>query len=167
MTICWDSLTTTWVELHLCPIHEFLLLSQGPFTEILVKKYSELVDLKNWLFLKKTNSIIQSLKKFDFFLTFQFKCSTNSWVALQWLDSIFMITMISSKKKGGIDLCYTLYIIHIVSSQYQYNCLFLYFLSVQSCRFFCCKFWALIFLIYLMLKLPLLWKPICWKRSPL
>ena len=60
-------MTTIQVELHFCPIHEFLLLTQGPFTEILVKKCSELVDLKNWLFLKQQNSSNQNLQKLKFF----------------------------------------------------------------------------------------------------
>ena len=43
-------------------IHEFLLLTQGPFPEILEKKCSELEDLKNCLFLKQQNSNIQNSK---------------------------------------------------------------------------------------------------------
>ena len=49
------------------PSMEFLLLTQGPFPEILVKKCSELVDLKNCLFLKQQNSKIQNSKKLKFF----------------------------------------------------------------------------------------------------
>ena len=48
-------------------IHEFLLLTQGPSPEILVKKCSELVDLKNRLSLKQQNSNIQNSKKLKIF----------------------------------------------------------------------------------------------------
>ena len=47
--------------------YEYLLLTQGPFQEILAKKCSELVDLKNWLFLKQ-----QKFKKKNFFSSFLF-----------------------------------------------------------------------------------------------
>ena len=75
-----ENLTTIWIELHSWPTHEFLLLDQGPFPEILVKKCSELVDLKNCLFLKQ-----QNFKKLKFF------CPIPAQLSHKFLDSMNLI----------------------------------------------------------------------------
>ena len=48
-----DSLTTISVEPHWCPLHQFILLTQGPIPEIFMKKYWELTVLKNSVFLSR------------------------------------------------------------------------------------------------------------------
>ena len=47
-----DSLTAIYVELHQCPSHHSILLTEGPIWEIFVKKFWELAILKNELFFK-------------------------------------------------------------------------------------------------------------------
>ena len=46
-----DSLTTISVESHLCPLNQFILLTQGPILLNVFKKYWELTVLKNLVFL--------------------------------------------------------------------------------------------------------------------
>ena len=103
-----DNLTTIKVELHPWPIHDFLLLTQGPFSETLVKKFSELVDMKNWLFLKQQNSNIQNSKKLNFFAPSLFKCLINSWVALIWFN-FFAYFDFQRKIRGDVIMRDTLY----------------------------------------------------------
>ena len=47
------SLTATWVEQNQCPLHQSILLTQGPIHEIFIKKYWELAELENKLFLSR------------------------------------------------------------------------------------------------------------------
>ena len=58
-----DSLTATYVELHRCPSHHSILLTQGPISEIFAKKFWELAILKNELFLSRPFWIFFSKKK--------------------------------------------------------------------------------------------------------
>ena len=48
-----DSLTTIYVKQHQCPSHQLILLTQGPIPEIFMKKYWELAELENYLFLSR------------------------------------------------------------------------------------------------------------------
>ena len=48
-----DSLTAIYFEPHQCPSHQSILLIQGPIHEIFTKKYWELSELKNDLFLSR------------------------------------------------------------------------------------------------------------------
>ena len=48
-----DSLTTISVESHICTSHQFNLLTQGPIALNLVKRYWELMVLKNVVFLSR------------------------------------------------------------------------------------------------------------------
>ena len=43
------SLTATWVEQNQCPLHQSILLIQGPIHEIFIKKYWELTKPWKWL----------------------------------------------------------------------------------------------------------------------
>ena len=43
------SLTATWVEQNQCPLHQSILLTQGPIHEIFIKKYWELTKPWKWL----------------------------------------------------------------------------------------------------------------------
>ena len=43
------SLTATWVEQNQCPLHQSILLTQGPIHEIFMKKYWELTKPWKWL----------------------------------------------------------------------------------------------------------------------
>ena len=58
-----DSLTAIYVELHQCPSHHLILLTQGPIWEIFAKKFWELAILKNELFLSRPFWIFFSKKK--------------------------------------------------------------------------------------------------------
>ena len=58
-----DSLTAIYVELHQCPSHHSILLTQGPIWEIFAKKFWELAILKNELFLSRPFWIFFSKKK--------------------------------------------------------------------------------------------------------
>ena len=48
-----DSLTAIYVELHQCPSHHSILLTQGPIWEIFTKKFWDLAILKNVVFLSR------------------------------------------------------------------------------------------------------------------
>ena len=43
------SLTAIWVEQNQCPLHQSILLTQGPIYEIFMKKYWELTKPWKWL----------------------------------------------------------------------------------------------------------------------
>ena len=47
------SLTAIWVEQNQCPSHQSILLTQGPTHEIFMKKYWELAELENEVFLRR------------------------------------------------------------------------------------------------------------------
>ena len=71
-----DSLTAIYVELHWCPSHHSILLTQGPIWEIFAKKFWELAILKNELFLSRPFWIFFSKKKI-FFCFIPMKISPN------------------------------------------------------------------------------------------
>jgi len=48
-----DSLTATKVETNQCPSHQSILLTQGPIHENFMKKYRELAELENEVFLRR------------------------------------------------------------------------------------------------------------------
>ena len=58
------SLTATWVEQNQCPLHQSILLTQGPIREIFMKKHWELVELENevfwpfWIFQKRKKELL-------------------------------------------------------------------------------------------------------------
>ena len=54
------SLTATWVEQNQCPLHQSILLTQGPIHEIIMKKYWELAELENEGFLRRPFWIFKS-----------------------------------------------------------------------------------------------------------
>ena len=65
--------TTIEVERHQCPLHQSILLTQGPIHEIFMKKYRELAILKECDFEKSAilNFFLQ--KRFFFFASFLWK----------------------------------------------------------------------------------------------
>ena len=71
-----DSLTAIYVELHRCPLHHSILLTQGRIWEIFAKKFWELAILKNELFLSRPFWIFFS-KFFFFFCFIPMKISPN------------------------------------------------------------------------------------------
>ena len=58
-----DRLTAIYVELHRCPSHHSILLTQGRIWEIFAKKFWELAILKNELFLSRPFWFFFSKKK--------------------------------------------------------------------------------------------------------
>ena len=48
-----DSLTAIQIEPYQCPSHQSILLTQGPIHEIFMKKYLELAELKNEVFVSR------------------------------------------------------------------------------------------------------------------
>ena len=48
-----DSLTAIYVKPYQCPSHQSILLTQGPIHEIFMKKYWELAELENEVFLSR------------------------------------------------------------------------------------------------------------------
>ena len=71
-----DSLTAIYVELHQCPSHHSILLTQGPIWKIFAKKFWELAILKNELFLSRPFWIFFFKKKI-FFCFIPMKISPN------------------------------------------------------------------------------------------
>ena len=61
-----DSLTTIYVKQHQCPSQQPILLTQGPIHEIFMKKYWELAELENDLFLSRPFWIFFFKKKIFF-----------------------------------------------------------------------------------------------------
>ena len=61
------SLMAIWVEQNQCPLHQSILLTQGPIRKIFMKKYWELTILKNSLFLSQLFWISFSFGLFFFF----------------------------------------------------------------------------------------------------
>ena len=72
-----DSLTVIYVELHQCPLHHSILLTQERIWEIFAKKFWELAILKNELFLSRPFWIFFSKKKKKFFCFIPLKISPN------------------------------------------------------------------------------------------
>ena len=104
-----DSLTATYVELHRCPSHHSILLTQGLISEIFAKKFWELAILKNELFLSRPFWIFFSKKKFFFLLhshenqpKFIWK---NGWV------KILIFSLVSRKLFATLNI--TLYIVYL------------------------------------------------------
>ena len=54
------SLTATKVETYQCPLHQSILLTQGPIHENFIKKYWELAELENEIFLRRPFWIFMS-----------------------------------------------------------------------------------------------------------
>ena len=72
-----DSLTAIYVELHQCPSHHSILLTQGWIWEIFAKKFWELAILKNELFLSRPFWIFFFEKNKFFFCFIPMKISPN------------------------------------------------------------------------------------------
>ena len=81
-----DSLTAIYVELHRCPLHHSILLTQGRIWEIFAKKFWELAILKNELFLSRPFWIF-FLKKIFFFASFPWKLAQIYMV--EWMGQNF------------------------------------------------------------------------------
>ena len=71
-----DSLTAIYVEPHQCPLHQSILLTQGPICEIFAKIFWELAILKISLFLGRPFQIF-FFKFFFFFYFILMKISPN------------------------------------------------------------------------------------------
>ena len=68
-----DSLTATKVETNQCPSHQSILLTQGPIHENFMKKYWELAELENEVFLRRPFWIFKSAILNFFFASFHWK----------------------------------------------------------------------------------------------
>ena len=68
-----DSLTATKVETNQCPSHQSILLTQGPIHENFMKKYWELAELENEVFLRRPFWIFKSAILNFFFASFLWK----------------------------------------------------------------------------------------------
>ena len=97
-----DSLTVIYVELHQCPSHHLILLTQGPIWEIFAKIFWELAILKNELFLSRQFWIFYSKKKI-FFCFIPLKISPNlygrmdgskSWWFPWFLENSFLCVIL-------------------------------------------------------------------------
>ena len=75
-----DSLTAIYVEPYQCPLHQSILPTQGPIHEIFMKKYSELAELENEVFLSRPFWFFFFKKNF-FFAFFQWKLVRVYWLA--------------------------------------------------------------------------------------
>ena len=67
------SLTATKVETNQCPLHQSILLTQGPIHENFMKKYWELAELENEFFLRRPFWIFKSSILNFFFASFHWK----------------------------------------------------------------------------------------------
>ena len=92
------SLTTTWVEQNQCPLHQSILLTQGPIHEIFTKKFWELAILKNALFLSQPFWNLFSKKKKKKKILLNFRKNTSKFTGYQGIFEILMIILVSSQK---------------------------------------------------------------------
>ena len=83
-----DSLTAKNIELHRCPSHHSILLTQGQIWEIFAKKFWELAILKNELFLSRPFCFC-FLKK-NFFASFPWKSAQIYMV--EWMGRNFDVS---------------------------------------------------------------------------
>ena len=74
-----DSLTAIYVEPHQCPLHQPILLTQGPICESFAKIFWELAILKNVVFLSRPFWILVFKKKE--FTSFPWKLVKVYWLA--------------------------------------------------------------------------------------
>ena len=103
-----DSLTATKVETNQCPLHQSILLTQGPNHENFMKKYWELAELENEIFWGGHFEFLSRSFWNIFLLQFIEKCSPFLW------GIIFFCTMdgfsrILEKKLSEL-LCTRLYV---------------------------------------------------------
>ena len=122
-----DSLTTTWVEPHWCPLHQFILLTKQPIPEIFAKKCWELAVLKNSFFCVSHFGIF-----LEFFWNF-FGKTSNMYISAPILDPNVALLgnwAISGNKKREWSLFCELYIGYLHSSfRLKNQCFLFLFLS--------------------------------------
>ena len=102
-----DSLTAIYVELHRCPSHHSILLTQGRIWEIFAKKFWELAILKNELFLSRPFWIFFSKKKF-FFCFIPMKISPNLYGRMDG-SKFWCFPWFPENSLLCVILCYTVY----------------------------------------------------------
>ena len=105
------SLTATWVEQNQCPLHQSILLTQGPIHEIFIKKYWELTKPWKWLlfsFLVFGFWLLGCSKKFFFGFSVWKKPRSFIWGSIYscTMDGFFTIF----KKAVSELICTRLYI---------------------------------------------------------
>ena len=105
------SLTATWVEQNQCPLHQSILLTQGPIHEIFMKKYWELTKPWKWLlfsFLVFGFWLLGCSKKFFFGFSVWKKPRSFIWGSIYscTMDGFFTIF----KKAVSELICTRLYI---------------------------------------------------------
>ena len=104
-----DSLTAIYVELHQCPSHHSILLTQGRIWEIFAKKFWELAILKNELFLSRPFWIFFSKKNF-FFCFIPMKISPNLYGRMDG-SKYWCFPWFPENSLLCVILCYTVYAI--------------------------------------------------------
>ena len=69
----YSRVTTIYIEPNQCPSHQSILLTQGPIHENFMKKYWELAELENEVFLRRPFWIFKSAILNFFFASFHWK----------------------------------------------------------------------------------------------
>ena len=103
-----DSLSTIQVEPHQCPLHQSILLTQGPIHEILAEIAQLLVVVEKLSFFE--SAIL------NFFLLHSHK-NQSKFIGQQGRAKILMITLISRKFLVCLYFCNTVYV-QFVKSPY-------------------------------------------------
>ena len=88
-----DSLTATKVETNQCPLHQSILLTQGPIHEIFMKKYWELTKPWKWLlfsFLVFGFWLLGWSKKF--FLVFLYAKNQGDSYEVAFIPALWMVS---------------------------------------------------------------------------
>ena len=98
-----------YVELHQCPSHHSILLTQGRIWEIFAKNFWELAILKNELFLSRPFWIFFS-KKIIFFCFIPMKISPNLYGRMDG-SKFWCFPWFPEKSLLCVKLCYTVYLI--------------------------------------------------------
>ena len=104
-----DSLTDIQVEPHQCPLHQSILLTQGPIHEILAV-IAQLLGVVEKLSFFESAILKFSCKFFSFFFLLHSYQNQSTFMGQQGFFKILMITLVSRKFLVYLYFCHTVYI---------------------------------------------------------
>ena len=91
------SLTAIWVEQNQCPLHQSVLLTQGPIHENFMKKYWELAELENEVFFEAAILNFLSRPFWNFFCFISVKSPALSY-EVSFSSALWMVSSESWKR---------------------------------------------------------------------
>ena len=119
-----DSLTDIQVEPHQCPLHQSILLTQGPIHEIMAVIAQLLGVVEKLSFFE--SAILKFFCKKNFFLLHSYQ-NQSTFKGQQGFFKILMITLVSRKFLVCLYFCNTVYV--AIKSKQNWEILFQIFLA--------------------------------------